>query len=288
MVVVIQYHVYFLKHWNIWRLRYRKQSVFQLFCKAVICGRLLLQISENKVLWETFGFKRDDISGKFWILYKDLGMTNWCWGIINWKSSGHIPWLVRGYPPCPPIWPKFFVLARNVKKKKERKKIIRNYEGINAVHQYQWWQLLLIWGPCEIKIYISLKHILVEPSFFKFKLQMLKCVAMAAWCMGVKQVMNMLMWWLLRCYNSGCDYSCGGSSWLLTRDTAWRTTTANWPKFWTRITWLHTDYYLLVPHCRTSSLSSGHFWISCYHQSSSQSVPLSSGSMLPLLQQERR
>lgn len=79
-----------------------------------------------------------------------------------------------------------------------------------------------------------------------------------------------------------------GSTWSSTKVTAWRTTTANWRKFWIRTTSHHTVCYWPARRCRTSCLSFGRCSTSCYLQYSRAAPLSSSGSTLRSLPLEKR
>lgn len=52
-------------------------------------------------------------------------------------------------------------------------------------------------------------------------------------------------------------YRFGGNTWLWTKVTEWRITTASWLRFWTRIMWPPEESSWLEPHCRISCLNCG-------------------------------
>lgn len=71
-----------------------------------------------------------------------------------------------------------------------------------------------------------------------------------------------------------------GSTWLWTRATVWRTTTASLHRCWTRIMLPHAGFCWQEPLCRTNCLSFGLYSTFSYPQSSKAAATLSSGSML--------
>lgn len=83
------------------------------------------------------------------------------------------------------------------------------------------------------------------------------------------------------------SYRFAGSTWSLTRVTAWRTTTVNWHRCWTRTTWPPVGCSSPGLLCRTSCPSCGPCSTSCCPPSSSAAAPSSSGLTHPSPWQER-